>query len=203
MPFPHKRVLAAGAVCTVVLAASAGAVHYTSSRAFCLSCHEMRVHQQELALSSHARDAEGREITCSQCHIPSGNVVRMLAAKSWMGARDLWAHANGEGEDLDRAAMQTIARRFTDDANCLACHEDLTKNARRDGPVSREGQLAHDNYLGRNGQSRSGCVGCHQNLAHLPEFDERIPRNSQFAAKLKESRSCFNPQSPTDSATDG
>ena len=113
----------------------------------------------------------------------------MLAAKSWLGVRDIWAHANGKGEDPDRAAMQAVARRFTDDANCLACHEDLTKNARRDGPVSREGQLAHDNYLGRNGQSRSGCVGCHQNLAHLPEFDERIPRNSQFAAKLKESRS--------------
>lgn len=189
MPFPHKRVLAVGAVCAVVLAASAGAVHYTSSRQFCLSCHEMRVHQEELTRSSHARDAEGREITCSQCHIPSGNVVRMLAAKSWLGVRDIWAHANGKGEDPDRAAMQAVARRFADDANCLACHEDLTKNARRDGPVSREGQLAHDNYLGRNGQSRSGCVGCHQNLAHLPEFDERIPRNSQFAAKLKESRS--------------
>ena len=55
MPFPHKRVLAVGAVCAVVLAASAGAVHYTSSRQFCLSCHEMRVHQEELTRSSHAR----------------------------------------------------------------------------------------------------------------------------------------------------
>lgn len=59
----------------------------------------MRVHQEELTRSSHARDAEGREITCSQCHIPSGNVVRMLAAKSWLGVRDIWAHANGKGED--------------------------------------------------------------------------------------------------------
>ena len=38
-------------------------------------------------------------------------------------------------------------------------------------------------------RARSGCVGCHQNLAHLPVFDERIPHNQKFAQKLKESRS--------------
>ena len=36
--------------------------------------------------------------TCTQdCTI--SDVVRMLAAKSWLGVRDIWAHANGKGED--------------------------------------------------------------------------------------------------------
>ena len=93
-------------------------------------------------------------------------------------------------KDIFRPGMQPIARRFTDDANCRACHKDLTRNAKADGPVSVEGRLAHENYEGKNGQARSGCVGCHRNLAHLPVFDERIPANTKFAQKIKEIRPC-------------
>ncbi|MDO5536429.1 MAG: NapC/NirT family cytochrome c [Desulfovibrionaceae bacterium] len=190
IPIPKKRTLLVGSLIVLgCVGAVAAGVHVTSGNGFCLSCHEMRVYHDELQASSHAKDADGKEISCSQCHIPSGNIVRMLTAKAWMGAIDIWVHTVDGGEDLDRAAMQKVARRFTDDANCLACHEDLGQNAKKNGPVSAEGRLAHDNYLGRNGQARSGCVGCHQNLAHLPVFDERIPRNQEFARKLKESRS--------------
>lgn len=174
------------AVCALLIS---GGVAYTSGTGFCLSCHEMRAYQAEMALSAHAKDADGKEVGCSQCHIPNANVVRMLAAKTWLGLRDVWVHNVEGGNDLDRASMQIVARRFTDDANCRACHDDLMKNAAKTGPVSLEGKLAHANYLGENGQSRSGCVGCHINLAHLPVFDERIPSNQKFAAKLKEKRS--------------
>lgn len=189
MPYSRKRFwLTGGLIAAACIGAVSVGVKLTSTTSFCLSCHEMRVYQDELMASSHAKDADGNEISCSQCHIPGGNVVRMLGAKTWMGLKDLWVHTVEGGEDLDRAVMQPIARRFTDDANCRACHEDLEKNAKNDGPISAEGKLAHDNYLGKNGQSRSGCVGCHQNLAHLPVFDERIPKNQKFAEKLKESR---------------
>lgn len=187
---PGKRFWIIGGVSVVALAVLVtGGVAWTSSTDFCLSCHEMRVHQAELALSAHAKDAEGNDIACSRCHIPNSNVARMLGAKAWLGAKDIWTHAAGGGENLNRAEMQPVARRFTDDANCRQCHQDLARNARNDGPVSLEGQLSHANYLGENGQSRSGCVGCHMNLAHLPAFDARIPSNAKFAARLKESRS--------------
>lgn len=187
---PGKRFWIIGG-CTVIACIFMiwGGVAWTSGTGFCLSCHEMRVHHQELALSSHARDADGKEIACAQCHIPNANVARMLAAKSWMGIKDVWVHANGGGENLNRAEMQPVARRFTDDHNCRKCHEDLMRNARNDGPNSIEGQLAHANYLGENGKSASGCVGCHRNLAHLPVFDARIPANQKFALRLKESQS--------------
>lgn len=185
----RKRAIWAGGIVAACLVALGVTVQATSTTEFCLSCHEMRAYQEEMRFSSHARDAGGKPIGCSQCHIPGGNVVRMLAGKAWMGTKDVWIHVAGGGADLDRAAMQPKARRFVDDANCLACHEDLGRNAKKDGPVSAEGRLAHDSYLGRNGQARSGCVGCHVNMAHLPPFDERIPRNQAFAQRLKENRS--------------
>ena len=189
MPYPSKRVWIVGCIALAACVGLAAAgVSYSSQTAFCLSCHEMRVYQDELMRSLHAKDAQGKAIGCSQCHIPSGNLVRMLGAKAWMGTKDLWVHNVEGGTDLNRAAMQPIARRFTDDANCRACHQDLTRNAKADGPISVEGRLAHDNYEGKNGQARSGCVGCHRNLAHLPVFDERIPANHKFAQKIKEIR---------------
>jgi len=183
-----KKYWIAGVVVLVFLLGTSMAVVETQKNSFCLSCHIMEPYQKELEASSHARDAKGQPISCAQCHVPSGNVVRMLAAKSYMGGKDVWVQYTQQPTALDRAALQPAARRFVDDANCRACHEDLAKNAQNDGPVSAEGKLAHDAYLGNNGQARSGCAGCHVNMAHLPPFDERIPRNAKFFSNLKESR---------------
>ena len=112
MPYPRKRVWIVGGIILAACVVLAGAgVAYTSGTEFCLSCHEMRVYQDELKLSSHAKDAQGKDISCSQCHIPSGNLARMLGAKAWLGLKDLWVHNLDGGEDLDRAGMQPVARR--------------------------------------------------------------------------------------------
>ena len=190
MQYPSKKtLLLAGVAFVVFIGLAAGGVHYSSQTSFCLSCHEMRVYQDEQRLSAHAKDANQKEIGCAQCHIPNGNVLRMLGAKAWMGLIDVWVHTTEANLELDRAAMQPVARRFTDDANCLSCHKDRQRNAKNDGPISTEGSLAHNNYDGQKKQSNAGCVSCHQNLAHLPVFDARIPQNHKFALKLKEQRS--------------
>ncbi len=173
-------------VFVILMAAMSYATVQTSTNDFCMSCHEMHIYQEEQMASSHAKDADGKPISCSQCHIPSDGIVRMLAAKSYMGAKDLWVHYTGNPYDLNRAEMQKTARRFIDDNNCRACHEDLTKNAKNEAAISLEGKLAHDAYLGKNGQSKGGCVSCHANVAHLPKFDQRIPKNAEFLAKIKE-----------------
>lgn len=177
--------LAAAIVVVVVLAGGALGLHATSSTSFCVSCHEMRVHQQELALSPHAQDARGNPVACVDCHIPGSGVMRMAAAKTWLGVKDLWVHtANGGNVVLDRRANQPGARRFVDDANCRACHEDLYRNAKNDAPVSVHGRYAHDNYLDKNGSSRSGCAGCHQNIAHLPPEDRHYDANAAFSSRF-------------------
>ena len=189
MQYPSKKTLLIAALALVaVVGLSAAGISYSSRTEFCLSCHEMRLYQDELRLSAHAKNSSGQEIGCAECHIPTGNLLRMVGAKAWMGLLDLYVHTVEGGENLDRLAMQKLARRFTDDANCRKCHQDLQKNAKQDGAISVEGSLAHANYLGENGQARSGCVGCHTNLAHLPPFDARIPANKAFAMKIQELR---------------
>ena len=51
MPYPRKRVWIVGGIILAACVVLAGAgVAYTSGTEFCLSCHEMRVYQDELKL---------------------------------------------------------------------------------------------------------------------------------------------------------
>ncbi len=68
--------------------------------------------------------------------------------------------------------------------NCLACHADLYKDAKGEKNISEVGRLAHDAYLNKNGNTKSNCAGCHINLAHLPEFDQRLEVNAAFKSRL-------------------
>lgn len=165
-------------------AAGAYGLHATSTVEFCTSCHEMKVYEEELRFSSHAKDKEGKPIGCGQCHIPQGIGPRYLAVKTYSGIKDVYAHFIEEPDELDRAAVQPVARRFLDDANCLSCHEDLYKDAKGEKPITEIGKLAHDAYLGKNGQAKSNCAGCHINLAHLPEFDRRLGVNAPFVSRI-------------------
>jgi nitrate/TMAO reductase-like tetraheme cytochrome c subunit len=158
----------------------------TSSTDFCLSCHEMKPYQKELRFSSHAKDKDSNEIGCSQCHIPQGIGPRFLAVKMYSGVKDLAVHFWSKPAGLNRVHAQKVARRFVDDANCLACHQDLHKNAKNNAPVSEYGRLAHDAYLGKNGTTRRNCAGCHINLAHLPVFDQQLQINAAFTSRLRQ-----------------
>jgi len=171
----------------VVLCGITGyALHATSSTEFCMSCHEMTLYRKELRFSSHAKDKDGKEIGCAQCHIPLGVGSRFLVVKMYSGIKDLAVHHWSKPDSLNRVHAQEVARRFVDDANCLACHQDLYKNAKNDAPVSAYGRLAHDAYLGKNGATKRNCAGCHINLAHLPTFDRRLEVNAAFTARLQQ-----------------
>ncbi|MDR1686615.1 MAG: NapC/NirT family cytochrome c [Desulfovibrio sp.] len=158
----------------------------TSTMSFCSSaCHEMEAQAAELRFSSHARDKEGGDISCVRCHIPAGFGPRYMAVKTYSGLKDLYVHLFRSGAPLLRADLQKTARRFIDDGNCLLCHDDLYRDARGEQTVTDLGRIAHDAYLGKNGQASSRCVGCHINIAHLPEFDRRLEVNGLFAERIK------------------
>lgn len=182
-----NRMLAAGAVfmAVCVLLGGAGfAMKATSSTEYCMTCHEMTRYREELSKSSHARDARGAEIECRQCHLPLDFGPKYMAVKVYSGAKDIYAHNFGDPENLPRVMLQASAARLVLDENCLACHQDLTRNAKGDGPVSLIGQLSHDAYLGKNGTTKRNCAGCHRNMAHLPDHNRRIRSNAAFAEKL-------------------
>ena len=168
----------------VLCAVSAYAFRKTSSTEFCVSCHEMTTNLEEQKFSSHAKDKDGKEIGCAQCHIPPGMGPRFVAVKVYSGVKDLAMHIWEKPEKINRLAAQSVARRFIDDANCLACHADLYKDAKGEKPISEIGKLVHDAYMGKNGNTKSACAGCHISLAHLPEFDRRLEVNAEFRNRL-------------------
>ncbi|MBG0789011.1 MAG: NapC/NirT family cytochrome c [Desulfovibrionaceae bacterium] len=179
------KTVALSLACVLVVAA-AGAVAFekTSSTGFCVSCHEMERHQAELKLSPHALDKDKRPIECRQCHLPASFGPTYVALKAYLGVKDVVVHTVGDPvNDFYRRELQMSARRFVPDDSCRACHENLEKNV-KDEPISREGKLAHEAYLGTNGRTDKGCADCHQNMAHLPIFDRRYVQNAEFAAKM-------------------
>jgi cytochrome c-type protein NapC len=184
--FPFKMVLIPLGIVGLI-AFVAVSMARTSTNSYCLSCHEMQRYQDELKLSSHAVDKDKKALECAQCHIPPTVGPRFVAVKTIQGLTDLVVHHFGHPDNLNRRQLQAQAQRFMSDDNCLACHQDLYKNT-EDQPISEIGRLCHDAYLGKNGTTRHGCVGCHSNLAHLPEFDRRYEVNAKFAAKLAQEK---------------
>lgn len=179
-----KTIMLTGALCIAILAlGSTYIMKRTSTTEFCISCHEMETHNYELKRSAHAMDKDKNPISCSQCHLPVSLGPDYLLVKSYLGVRDAAVHLFGDVNDLDRRAMQQVARRFVLDENCSSCHEDLMKNVKGE-PISPEGKKAHEAWLGKDGNARRTCAGCHANMAHLPIFDRRYAVNSKFAGKL-------------------
>jgi cytochrome c-type protein NapC len=174
--------ISAGAVAILVFLISIPIMERTSRTEYCVSCHELKSHKTELEKSSHAVDKDKKPIQCRQCHIPNGFGLKYLIVKT-MGVKDLWVHKFGDPENLNRRELQVAARRYIQDDNCRACHQDLLKTT-KDEKISEIGRLAHEAYLGKNGNTRNGCAGCHPNMAHLPVFDRRYPFNAEFAKNL-------------------
>ncbi|NDV18455.1 cytochrome C [Pseudodesulfovibrio sp. JC047] len=178
------RTIVLSVSCVLAIAVvSAVAFEQTSTTGFCVSCHEMKQHKAELQFSSHVVDKDKKPIECRQCHMPAKFGPRYVALKAYLGVKDVVVHTFGDPEDFYRRELQMSARRFVPDDSCRACHEDLKKNVKGEA-LSREGLLAHDAYLGINGQTGKGCADCHQNVAHLPVFDRRYEKNAEFAARL-------------------
>lgn len=175
--------IAVAALAAVLVAVAGHTMQETSKMEFCLSCHEMSRYDFELKRSPHALDKDKKPIECAQCHLPLSVGPSYLAAKSYLGVKDLVMHAFGDTSDMDRLKLQHAARRFVPDENCQACHKDLRKNVKGE-PISLEGKKAHDSWLGEDGRGRRTCVGCHANMAHLPVFDRHYDVNAKFAAKL-------------------
>lgn len=181
--YPVKRILVAAALVLLVVVSACITMANTSSMDYCMTCHEMERYKHELLKSSHAKDENGKQIECRQCHLPPEVGMQYVAVKSISGMKDIVAHNFKDVENLDRRSMQNWARRFVVDENCLACHQDLHKDV-KGKELSIEGRLSHDAYLNKNGNTSRSCAGCHFNMAHLPDFDRRYAFNAEFAQRI-------------------
>ncbi len=151
----------------------------------CMRCHDVKTYQHELKNSSHAFDKDKKVISCEQCHDIHFNSVTAYYARDEYFDKKIF-----QPKDFDRKRMQQNATKAVPSKNCQVCHPDLSKNAKGE-PISEVGQICHDAFQGKNGTTNRSCVGCHINIAHLPEFDFRLTINADFAKKLAE-----NPMAP-------
>ncbi len=148
----------------------------------CMRCHDVKMYQRELKSSSHAVDKNQKEISCEQCHHFHFNSLTSYYARDEFYDKKIFSPGT-----FDRRKMQETARKSMQSEKCQACHKDLYKNT-KDEPISEIGRLCHDAFLGKNGETRRTCAGCHINIAHLPPFDREQPYNAEFTKKLSENQ---------------
>ena len=148
---------------------SVEANRYTSTDAFCTSCHSMAhlAEDPHFLASAHRSNAVGVIPSCGDCHIPKTNWFVETYAHVSSGIRDIIAERANNFDDVKVWEARRIAlahevrdvMRRQDSVTCRSCHD-----ANRVQPVSERGRAAH--ALLREGHVT--CIDCHLNLVHAP-----------------------------------
>jgi nitrate/TMAO reductase-like tetraheme cytochrome c subunit len=146
--------------------------HYTSSNAFCTTCHSMTYADESYRQTVHYNSASGVRASCGDCHVSEG-----VFAATWdhaIGSKDLFKQLFGPDYDdpvvnalhLPEAAF--AARRWfqaRDSATCKRCH---TLEA-------IQGKRADTAAIHREETDGKSCIDCHYNLVH-----RKVPDESTF-----------------------
>lgn len=146
-----------------VLAVAIGAigVALTSSNAFCMSCHEMRVvAEQGWMHSKHYNNRGGVVAGCSDCHVPP-SLFPKLWVKTRDGLKDVWVHFFGQSDPtkMDWEALAKSARSKIYQSSCEKCHQNLEPEG-----ASLKALVAHrENKRAEKPQS---CLECHVEEFH-------------------------------------
>ncbi|MCC7257743.1 MAG: NapC/NirT family cytochrome c [Gammaproteobacteria bacterium] len=146
------------------------AMEASNTRAFCISCHEMRDNvYQEYKKTIHYSNRTGVRAVCSDCHVPRNwfhKVARKIRATN-----ELYGKVMGTIDTKEKfeAKRLTLARhewkrmKESDSRECRNCHSFKGMNVTVQKPRARK---MHE--LGkRDGDT---CIDCHKGIAHqLPE----------------------------------
>jgi nitrate/TMAO reductase-like tetraheme cytochrome c subunit len=143
---------------------------YTSTEAFCASCHTMALQASDpfYLHSVHRTNKEGVRPSCADCHIPKTNWFVETYTHATSGARDAYFEFTHDFSDpkIWQARRAALAREVLadmhaqDSVTCRSCHD-----ADAIMPASEDGKKAHA-LLRQGGVT---CVDCHVNLVHPPE----------------------------------
>lgn len=142
---------------------------YTSTEAFCTSCHTMVLQAGDpyYQRSAHRSNAKGVRPSCGDCHIPTTNWFFETYVHVTSGVRDAFVELTNNFDDpktweARRAGLEqeTLAKlRRWDSITCRSCHD-----ASAIQPKSDDGKQAHATLR----QGGVTCVDCHVNLVHPP-----------------------------------
>ena len=169
----NRRLLFAGLISAVV---GAGAIivsisfnHYTSTTAFCTSCHSMAFISADphFQKSTHWAGSKGVRPSCGDCHIPTTNWFIETYTHVSSGIRDVIAELTHNYSDpkvwearrAELAPEVVVKMRAQDSVTCRSCHD-----ASAIRPASENGRVSHA-LLPRGGVT---CIDCHTNIVHGP-----------------------------------
>lgn len=142
---------------------------FTSTDAFCTSCHSMVFVGNDPVFqhSAHRSNSAGALASCADCHIRRDNWFVETYEHTASGLRDSIAEVTHNYSDpavwdarrIELAHEVRNVMRAQNSATCRSCHD-----AASISPKSEQGQAAH--ALLREG--RMTCIDCHFNLVHAP-----------------------------------
>ena len=156
---------------------------YTSSNAFCTTCHSMTYAETAYQQSAHYNSASGVRATCGDCHVSEG--IIMATYDHAVGTKDLLKQLFGPGYDdpvfnllhLPEAAF--AARdwfRKRDSATCRRCHH----------IEAIQGTRANTAAIHQEETEGKTCVDCHYNLVHRKVPDRQTFKRDAWNAMIEE-----------------
>ncbi len=149
---------------------------YTSTDAYCISCHVHTNADQSWVLSSHYKTELGEQIHCVDCHLPPKESSNYWPEKIKAGSKDLYAYYFKDHDKINWAEKSEIenAVHFTPKGSCLACHQNLFPF-----DLSEKGEKAHLYY--RRNETDLHCINCHKGVGH----DDHMAMYEQNTSFLK------------------
>jgi len=152
-------------------------LEWTSSNAFCASCHEMDQAVLTWIRSTHYTNPSGDHVDCVDCHLPPrGRIVPFLLTKGETGFRDVAKHVLGA--DYDGQALRERMLETLPDSQCTGCHEELFSPE-----MDKSAHIAHTVVLFPQPGKERSCVSCHPWVGHDREEGQprRIKRPPEVA----------------------
>ncbi len=160
-----------------------GALEYTNTTGFCVSCHSMYENvYQEYKLSSHYENASGVSAQCADCHVPESLGPKLV--RKIMAAKDVYHWMLGtidtpekfEQHRLRMAETVWNYMRNSDSRECRSCHNDEKMQAESQGVFA---SVKHQALS----ESNKTCIDCHQGITHqLPQIGEIEAKPDQATA---------------------
>jgi cytochrome c-type protein NapC len=142
------------------------AMDRTSTTEFCLSCHEMKIMQEEFAKSIHFNNRSGVRLDCGDGHIQKGGLAKLISKVQALD--DVYAHFIGtvdtpEKFEARREDMAHTVRTAMKEDNSQACRNCHAFNAMDFSKQADRPRRKHNEAL-ETGQT---CIDCHKGIAHL------------------------------------
>jgi nitrate/TMAO reductase-like tetraheme cytochrome c subunit len=157
--------------------------HFTSSNAFCTSCHSMTYADDVYRQSAHYNAPSGVRASCGDCHVSEGLI--MATYDHAVGTKDLLKQLFGPDYDdpvvnllhlPDAAFAARDWFRKRDSATCRRCH---TQEA-------IQGTRANTLAIHTEDADGKTCIDCHINLVHRKVPDEKTFKREAWNAMVEE-----------------